>query len=214
MAFVRKPLDRLQFSLSKQFSTSVQTPTPTLIEYNPIQETFLDRFVLTEVQAQPTVRQRGQSLSFPMYTEKALLKDDGQLTNGCPVVQFLIYYDIVLSKLSLQVHHVTNLSKNQGKSQQSCDPFVTVQLDPDKELSYQCQAVRSSSRPVFQFDGLSAGYVKLLTLAVRVYSDAAKQGACLGVAYLPLSDADLFGGIMQMMLSDSMVDEEVCLHST
>ena len=213
MAFVRKPLDRLQLSLSKQHST----PATPVVEYRPIQEPFLNRFVLQDVQLEPAKQEHGTPC-LPSYAEKALLNVDEEQ----PIVQFQIYHDVLLSKLSIQLHHVTNLLTSRDKSHQNdtqCEPYVTVQLDPDKAVTHRSQVIRSPHRPTwtfnenFQFEGLSAGYVKLQTLVVRVYrdhSDATKYGECLGVAYLPLADAELHGVVMQMILNIEEVDE-VCV---
>ena len=207
-------LDSLQVNHHRQLSRS---RAPMFKHHHPAQETaFLKRFALQDV------HESGHFTSLPVYREKpAILDSPGDSTpvENPPTIQCLIYYDIVLSRLSVHLHHLSNL-KSPDKSHQSvqCDLSVAVQLLPDKEVTFQSQVVSTSHRStcafneIYQFERLSPDYVKLLTLVFRVYNHVTKQRVCLGVAYLPLCDAELFGAVMQMILNaDSESEVCVCL---
>ena len=131
------------------------------------------------------------------------------------IVQFSLHYDVTQSKLRVHLQHASNLPKTydcKGNLVQ-CDPLIMLHLEPDKEDTFQSKVMKSTHDPTFnktfEFVGLSISYIKLQTLVLRIYNHASNNKA-IGKVHLPLSDAELFGTIMQMKIIHTE-EMEVCM---
>lgn len=206
-------LDKLCFVLHNQLGvhpTYKKSKSTLIMDQNePLldqRDRFLERFFLQPSEPQPS-RKSVPVPSMPVYRERCLKSQNSEDGNA-PLIQFSIFYDVLLSKLVIQLHQASNLpvisSKASWRSVQCiCAAYVTVQCEPDREQVFQTEVVDNSRFPIFnqcfQFEALSFEYLKLQTLVLCVFNSAQGNKA-IGKASLPLSDMDLFGAIVQMKL--------------
>ena len=138
---------------------------------------FLKKFSL---QPEPeSSKMPGYAPGLPVYREKNLAAQTYSGTDPKrkdPMIQFSIFYDILLSKLSIQLHHVSDLPKDvRTKGRRDlCDPFVTLQLEPDRSETFQSEIISNSLHPTFNqrfnFGALSYDYIKFQTLVMRIHN--------------------------------------------
>lgn len=169
---------------------------------------FLQRFQLQDQKQELSNQLPGNTPSTPVYREYAAKTQNSTHLDGKgPIIQFSLFYDMLLSKITIQLHHVSDLPQVSGKGRRraQCDPFVTLHLEPDRGDTFQSEIVTNSHNPVFnqtfQFGGMMADYVKHQTLVFQIYNHALNDKV-IGRACLPLMDAELFGVIMQMKITE------------
>lgn len=166
---------------------------------------FLQRFQLQDQPGRELLP--GYAPDMPVYKEYAAkTRNSTHLDAKDPIIQFSLFYDMLLSKITIQLHHISDLPKVSGKGRHAqCDPFVTLHLEPDRGDTLQSEIVTNSCNPVFnqtfQFGGMMLDYVKHQTLVFQIYNHALNDKV-IGRAYLPLMDAELFGVIMQMKITE------------
>lgn len=211
-------LGRLKFIIHPQPSVFSYTKTTT-VDHPSGQSgaQFLQRFRLQDQEQEFSKKLPGNAPSsgmcMPVYREKAIKsKISARLDGKDPVVQFSLYYDMLLSRLTIQLHHVVDLPMVRGKGRRcmQCDPFATLHLEPDRGDTLQTEVVKNSHSPTFnqtfQFGGLLFDYLKHQTLVFQVYNYALNSRG-IGRACLPLNDAELFGVIIQMKVT--LITEEM-----
>ena len=125
-------------------------------------------------------------------------------TRNDAMIQFLLHYDVTQSKLKVHLQHVSNLPREYDRIGRlmRCDPYVTLQLEPDKSDTLKSQVVEHTYDPEFDesflFGGFSLNDIKYQALVFRIYNDASKSKAMIGEASLSLADVELFGVVVQM----------------
>ena len=185
------------------------------ITEQPSSRTFFQTFELIRSETPVTSETVGDEIpmpGLPVYRERAIkgTTNGGAGVDGkkTPIVQFSLHYDIQKSKLSVSLHHAVDLpvvyfTGTSTSSSVRCDPFVMLHLEPDRRQTHQSRKIKETLNPVFDenfvFEALPLGFIKLQTLVLRMYNGA-QGNKVIGKACLPLSDAELFGAIVQMKL--------------
>ena len=164
---------------------------------------------LRRVQTKHIVKRDSWVPDLPVLEEK--IRGTGQI----PMLQFTLLYDVQHCKLTVHLHHATNLPAKDRRG--TSDPFVILYLVPNKEEIFESKVVYKSLNPVFdqsfEFGRLLAEDIRLQTLVFRLYDhDKYSKNDIIGGVALKLKDADLFGVVMRMQIQEkSEVFNEVIL---
>ena len=130
--------------------------------------------------------------------------EGGASMNKNAVIQFFLHHDVMHSKLTVHLQCASNLpGKYDRNGLLQCDTFVTLHLEPDRGDKLRSKPVEGTCDPVFDerflFGGFSMDKLKRQTLVLQVYNSAVTNRV-IGEASLPLSEVELFGVVMQMLL--------------
>ena len=193
-----------------QFSVHPQIGVPTgtkPITKQPSAGSLMQRFSLDNAGASSEVPNHVSGLvGLPVYREKAVDTNDQGSDSKDPIIQFSLHYDVHQSKLRVHLQHASNLPEEfcRGMPAQ-CDPYVMLQLEPDREETFQSQIIKGTRNPTFnqdfQFKEFSFDNIIQQTLVCQIFNHASKK-SLIGKACLPLTEVlgELTGVVMQMKI--------------
>jgi len=135
---------------------------------------------------------------------------------ACPSLRFSLYYDIQRHTLTVYLKRASNLpAKDQSGTS---DPFVVMYLVPDKEEVFESKVVYETLDPIFEqsfeFHNLQSDDIRRQSLVFRVYNYCRfTKNDPIGGIIIPLEDADLYGVVCTMRISERMETvKSVCIH--
>lgn len=131
------------------------------------------------------------------------LSEEGA-SNKNAIIQFFLHHDVMHSKLTVHLQCASNLPKKYDRNGiLQCDTFVTLHLEPDRGDKLRSKMVEGTCNPIFDqsflFGGFSMDELKHQTLVLQIYNRAVTNKA-IGEASLRLSNVELFGVVMQMLI--------------
>ena len=111
-----------------------------------------------------------------------------------PRIQFSLYYNFLQGTLSVKLISGTGFpARNKGRTP---NLVVILFLIPSNEKIFQ-SCVQTTTHPVFhevfKFSGFTSDEIRRQTLVLRVLNTDQPLNSEIGVAILPLKDADLYG---------------------
>ena len=130
--------------------------------------------------------------------------EEGDSSRNDAVIQFFLHHDVMHSKLMVHLLSASNLPRKYDRNGiLQCDTYVTLHLEPERGNELKSMKVEGTFDPVFNerflFGGFSMDDLKHQTLVLQIYNSAMSNKA-VGEAFLPLSEADLFGEVKKMVI--------------
>ena len=131
----------------------------------------------------------------------------GVLEQASPSLRFSLYYDIQRRTLTVNLEKASNLPAKDRSG--TSDPFVVMYLVPNKEQIFESKVVYKTLHPVFEqtfeFHNLQSDDIRRQSLVFRVYNYCKfTRNDPIGGIIIPLEDADLYGVVHEMTISERM----------
>lgn len=132
---------------------------------------------------------------------------------GVPSIQYSLYYDIQRNALTVSLDQAFNLPVRARKL--TCDSLVVLYLLPNKVEVFESKVVVKDRHPifnqVFEFGGLlGTAMTRQQTLIMRFFDPGRlTRKQLIGVASIPLEEADLYGVAIKAQINEKVDQWEV-----
>jgi hypothetical protein len=142
--------------------------------------------------------------SEPIMSQPVTEEGASESSRNDAVIQLSLHHDVMHSRLTVHLLSASNLPRKYDRNRiLQCDTYVTLHLEPDRGNELRSKMVEGTCDPEFDerflFGGFSMDYLKHQTLVLQIYNSA-MTNKVIGEAFLPLSEAELFGGDMQIQI--------------